>query len=60
MCICVCPKTFFYIVQLLERGSISGDVEGNTKLLEIVPPPVSLYLPENAKRIGKGGFFYIY
>ncbi|KAI8080442.1 Alpha/beta knot methyltransferase [Thamnidium elegans] len=39
------------MVQLLERGSISGDVEGNTKLLEIVPPPVSLYLPKNAKRI---------
>lgn len=40
-------------MQLLERGSISGDVEGNTKLLEIVPPPVMQYLPEDARKIGK-------
>lgn len=43
----------YKIVQLLERGSISGDMEGHTKLLEIVAPPVSQYLPKDAKRIGK-------
>lgn len=48
-----CLFTISITVQLLERGSISGDIEGNTKLLEIVPPPVSLYLPKDAKRIGK-------
>jgi rRNA small subunit pseudouridine methyltransferase Nep1 len=42
----------YYIVQLLERGSISGDMEGHTKLLEIVPPPVRQYLPQDAKKIG--------
>jgi rRNA small subunit pseudouridine methyltransferase Nep1 len=40
-------------VQLLERGSISSDIEGHTKLLEIVPPPVKQYLPEDARKIGK-------
>ncbi|KAI8372334.1 Alpha/beta knot methyltransferase [Choanephora cucurbitarum] len=39
------------MVQLLERGSISGDMEGHTKLLEIIPPPVSQYLPTNARKI---------
>jgi rRNA small subunit pseudouridine methyltransferase Nep1 len=37
----------------LEKGSISGDMEGTTKLLEIIPPPVSQYLPKDAKKIGK-------
>ncbi|KAI8353222.1 Alpha/beta knot methyltransferase [Blakeslea trispora] len=39
------------MVQLLERGSISSDIEGHTKLLEIIPPPVSQYLPPNARKI---------
>lgn len=39
------------MVQLLERGSISGDIEGHTKLLEIIPPPVKHYLPKDAKII---------
>jgi hypothetical protein len=43
---------FLYIVQLLERGSISGDLEGHTKLLEILQPPILQYLPENALKIG--------
>ncbi|KAI8368169.1 Alpha/beta knot methyltransferase [Radiomyces spectabilis] len=38
------------MVQLLERGSIVSDQEGHVKLLEIVPPPVTQYLPTNAKR----------
>ncbi|KAI7902096.1 Alpha/beta knot methyltransferase [Cokeromyces recurvatus] len=39
------------MVQLLERGSISGDIEGQMKLLEIIPPPITQYLPENARKI---------
>ncbi|KAK4518229.1 Phosphatidylinositol:ceramide phosphoinositol transferase (IPC synthase) [Mucor velutinosus] len=39
------------MVQLLERGSISSDIEGHTKLLEIVPPPVVQYLPEGSRKI---------
>ncbi|KAI8986549.1 Alpha/beta knot methyltransferase [Pilobolus umbonatus] len=39
------------MVQLLERGNISGDIEGHTKLLEIVPPPVIQYLPKDARII---------
>ncbi|CAO0794636.1 unnamed protein product [Mucor circinelloides] len=39
------------MVQLLERGSISSDIEGHTKLLEIVPPPVVQYLPEGCRKI---------
>ncbi|CEP11003.1 hypothetical protein [Parasitella parasitica] len=41
------------MVQLLERGCISGDPEGHTKLLEIVPPPVVQYFPEGCRKIGK-------
>ncbi|KAI9024271.1 Alpha/beta knot methyltransferase [Phycomyces nitens] len=39
------------MVQLLERGSIASDAEGHKKLLEIVAPPLTQYLPENAKKI---------
>ncbi|EPB89013.1 hypothetical protein HMPREF1544_04136 [Mucor circinelloides 1006PhL] len=50
------------MVQLLERGSISSDIEGHTKLLEIVPPPVVQYLPEgslswNAPKVRLREFF---
>ncbi|CDS09389.1 hypothetical protein LRAMOSA10749 [Lichtheimia ramosa] len=38
------------MVQLLEKGCIvSGD--DNKKLLEIMPPPVTQYIPENSKKI---------
>ncbi|CAO3684564.1 unnamed protein product [Rhizopus microsporus] len=37
------------MVQLLERGSIKGDVEGNITLLEIVPGPVQQYFPADSK-----------
>ncbi|KAG0741769.1 hypothetical protein G6F35_013371 [Rhizopus arrhizus] len=37
------------MVQLLERGCIKGDVEGNVTLLDIVPGPVQQYFPQNSK-----------
>ncbi|KAG0180811.1 hypothetical protein DFQ28_009069 [Apophysomyces sp. BC1034] len=37
-------------VQLLERGSISGDSEGHKKLLEILPGPVTQYFPSNVRK----------
>lgn len=43
---------FFFTVQLLERGCISGNIGGNTNLLEVLPLPVKQYLPENALKIG--------
>ncbi|KAG2228210.1 hypothetical protein INT45_011002, partial [Circinella minor] len=39
------------MVQLLEKGCIVSDSEGKNKLLEIVPPPVTNYLPANARKI---------
>ncbi|KAI8637647.1 Alpha/beta knot methyltransferase [Parasitella parasitica] len=39
------------MVQLLERGCISGDPEGHTKLLEIVPSPVVQYFPKDCPKI---------
>ncbi|KAI9493269.1 Alpha/beta knot methyltransferase [Zychaea mexicana] len=39
------------MVQLLEKGCIVSDSEGTNKLLEIVPPPVTSYLPSNARKI---------
>ncbi|KAI8144602.1 Alpha/beta knot methyltransferase [Fennellomyces sp. T-0311] len=39
------------MVQLLEKGCIASDSDGNNKLLEIVPPPVTNYLPPNARKI---------
>lgn len=43
---------WYLVVQLLEKGCIvSGD--DNKKLLEIMPPPVTQYIPENSKKIGK-------
>lgn len=41
------------LVQLLERGCIKGDVEGNVTLLDIVPGPVQQYFPQNSKILGK-------
>ncbi|KAG0173031.1 hypothetical protein DFQ30_009048 [Apophysomyces sp. BC1015] len=38
------------MVQLLERGSISGDSEGHKKLLEILPGPVTQYFPSNVRK----------
>ncbi|KAL0087281.1 Nep1-domain-containing protein [Phycomyces blakesleeanus] len=39
------------MVQLLEKQSIPSNVKGEKKLLEILPPPLEQYLPENTKKI---------
>lgn len=39
-------------VQLLQKQSIVS-MTGAEKLLEVIPGPISKYLPENTKKIGR-------
>ncbi|KAI9314862.1 Alpha/beta knot methyltransferase [Dichotomocladium elegans] len=39
------------MVQLLEKGCIVSGEDSNNKLLEIIPPPVTQYIPENAMKL---------